>query len=306
MSTSSKLFDLDFKNWHQWEPIAKTEINHFKDAGSAINRGVKFITTQLSRPLTIEYMEDYMDGIVVRSRKAERPWNEDRDWATFYQQSVDHGKAMQMFQYEQQGLWTFLLSHVSKEVLSHIQLDTSYAEIDKNKDTYDLWAQLKKSAVTKGTYNLQNLRNEWANFKQYTLNEEYHVVSLIPLREYLNSFQGYLDSLSNTPLEPTELEKANTLLAGVDSVRYQVAIFNFGLLPPDRPPSFNDVKNHLMYLDQLNRSSSTSHPSMNLVPTTINKLSVETPIIAPLPPLFKIITLHFLLYNLDNVLCVDS
>jgi len=82
MSTASKLFDLDFKNWHQWEPIAKTEINHFKDAGSAINRGVKFITTQLSRPLTIEYMEDYMDGIVVRSRKAERPWNEDRDWAT--------------------------------------------------------------------------------------------------------------------------------------------------------------------------------------------------------------------------------
>jgi len=181
---------------------------------------------------------------------------------------------------------TFLLSHVSKEVLiSHIQLDTSYVEIRlyKNKDSYDLWTLLKKSSVTKGTYNLQNLRNEWANFKQYTLNEEYHVVSLIPLREYLNSFQGYLDSLSNTPLEPTELEKANTLLAGVDSVRYQVAIFNFGLLPPDRPPSFNDVKNHLMYLDQLNRSSSTSHPSMNLVPTTINKLSVETPIIAPLP-----------------------
>ena len=39
MSTAPKLFDLDFKNWHQWEPIAMTEINHFKDAGSAINRG---------------------------------------------------------------------------------------------------------------------------------------------------------------------------------------------------------------------------------------------------------------------------
>ena len=75
----------------------------------------------------------------------------------------------------------------------------------------------------KGTYNLQNLRNEWTTFKQYTLNEEYHVVSLIP-REYLNTFQGNLDSLSNTPLEPTELEKADTLLARVDSVRYQVAI----------------------------------------------------------------------------------
>ena len=49
-----------------------------------------------------------------------------------------NGKAMQMFQYAQQALWTFLLFHVSKEVLSHIQLDTSYVEIDKNTDTYDL------------------------------------------------------------------------------------------------------------------------------------------------------------------------
>ena len=120
---------------------------------------------------------------------------------------------------------TFLLYHVCKELLSHIQLGTSYVEIDKNNDTYDLWALLKKSAVTKGTYNLQNLRNEWANFKQYTLNEEYHVVSLIPLREYLNTFQGYLDSLSNTPLKPTELEKANTLLAGVDSVRFSTLVY---------------------------------------------------------------------------------
>ena len=67
MSTPSKLFDLDFNNWHQWEPVAKTEINQFKDAGSAINRGIKFISTQLSRPLTIEYMEDYMDGLVDRT-----------------------------------------------------------------------------------------------------------------------------------------------------------------------------------------------------------------------------------------------
>ena len=119
-------------------------------------------------------------------------------------------------------MWTFLISHVSKEVLHHIQFDVTFSDIDRNKDTYELWALLKKSAVTKGTYNLQNLCNEWANFKQYNLNEESHVVSLNPLREYLNKFQGYLDSLNNTPLEPTGIEKANTLLAGVDSVRYHV------------------------------------------------------------------------------------
>jgi len=56
--------------------------------------------------------------------------------------------------------------------------------------------------------------------------------SLIPLREYLNTFHRYLDSLSNTPLEPTESNKANTLFAGVDSVRNQVSIFNFGKLHP--------------------------------------------------------------------------
>ena len=79
MCPYSKLFDLDFNNWHQWEPVVKTEINQFKDAGTAINRGIKFISTQLSRPLTIEYMEDYMDGAVVKSYQAHRPWNEDRD-----------------------------------------------------------------------------------------------------------------------------------------------------------------------------------------------------------------------------------
>ena len=102
-------------------------------------------------------MENYVDVIVVQSRKADRFWNEDSDWATFYQQSVDHKKLCKCT-YEQQALWTFaiyLLSHVSKEVLSHIQLGTSYVTIDKNKDTYDLWSLLKKSVVTKGTYNLQ-------------------------------------------------------------------------------------------------------------------------------------------------------
>jgi len=57
--------------------------------------------------------------------------------------------------------------YVRKEALHHIYLDVNYDNIDKHKDTYDLWALLKKIAVTKGTYNLQNLRNEWANFKQY-------------------------------------------------------------------------------------------------------------------------------------------
>ena len=89
-----------------------------------------------------------MDGQVVKCRKAPRPWNEYRDWTTFYQQSVDHSKAMQLFQYKQQVLWTFIISHVRNEVLYHIQLDVKYAVIDKHKDTYDLWALLKKSAVT--------------------------------------------------------------------------------------------------------------------------------------------------------------
>ena len=90
-----------------------------------------------------------------------------------------------MFQYEQQSLWTFLLSHVSKEMRSHIQRYITYADIDKNKDTYDLGVLLKKS-VTKGTDNLQNLRNEWATFKQFSFNEDYHIVSLIPLTENIS------------------------------------------------------------------------------------------------------------------------
>ena len=30
-------------------------------------------------------------------------------------------------------LWTFMISHVSKEVLHHVQLDVSYSDIDRNK-----------------------------------------------------------------------------------------------------------------------------------------------------------------------------
>ena len=107
------------------------------------------------------------------------------------------------------------------------------------------------------------------------------MVSLTPLREYLTKFQVYLDSLNNTPFEPIEIEKTNTLLAGVDSVRYQVAIFNFGLQPTNR--TYNDVKIQLLYLDQLNRSHSTSHPVTSTVTSTINQLSVDTPVQAILP-----------------------
>ena len=68
----------------------------------------------------------------------------------------------------------------------------------------DPWSVLKKSAVTEDTYNSQYLRNKWAKFKQYTLDDDSHVVSLIPLPDYLNKFQGFLDSLLDTPLESTE------------------------------------------------------------------------------------------------------
>ena len=38
-----------------------------------------------------------------------------------------------------------------------------------------------------------------------------------------------------------------------------------------------------MFLDQLNRSHSTSHPLISTVTTSINKLSVDTPVIFALP-----------------------
>ena len=97
-------------------------------------------------------------------------------------------------------------------------------------------------------------------------------------------------------MEPTEIEKANTLLAGVDSVRYQVVIFNFGLQPTN--PTYDDVKTQLLYLDQLNRSHSTSHPVMSTVKST-NKLSVDTPAQAPQLE-SKTIILLFLPYNMAN------
>jgi len=85
-----------------------------------------------------------MDGAEVKSRKAHWPWNEDRDWSTFYQESVDRNKAMQMVKYEQQALWTFIISHVSKEVLHHIQLDVTYSDIDRIKDIWSMGSTQEK------------------------------------------------------------------------------------------------------------------------------------------------------------------
>jgi len=61
---------LGLQQLHQLKPVAKTEMYQFKDVRSAINRRINFIYTQLSCPLTIKYMEDYMDGAVVKSCKA--------------------------------------------------------------------------------------------------------------------------------------------------------------------------------------------------------------------------------------------
>jgi len=89
------------------------------------------------------------------------PWNEDRDWSTFYQESIDHTKAMQLFQYEQQALWIFLISHVSKEILHHIQLKMTFSDIDRNKDTYDdvFMGSIKEEYYTLNDESLPNLRN---------------------------------------------------------------------------------------------------------------------------------------------------
>jgi hypothetical protein len=152
---------LDFNNWHQWEPVANTEINQFKEAESAINHGIKFIFTQLSRPLTIEYMEDYTELWLKVAKPTDLGMRTEIGQPFINSRSII--KAMQLFQYEQQAPWTFIISHVSKEVLHHIQLDVTFFDIDRNKDTYDLWA-LKEEYSNKRhnnyNYNLQNLRNK--------------------------------------------------------------------------------------------------------------------------------------------------
>ena len=124
---------------------------------------------------------------------------------------------------------------------------------------------------------------------------------LLPL--CVNISTNSIDSLlNNTPLEPTEIEKANTLLAGADSMRYQVPIFNFGLQPNNL--TYNDVKTQLLYLNQLNRSNSTSHPVMSTVTSSINKLSVDTPAQATTPTPVQNYNPTFLPYNMANVPCV--
>ena len=145
----------------------KTEINQFKDAGSAINRGIKFISTQLSCSLTIEYMEDYMDRPVVISRKAHRTV-----WTT---SSMDiYNLSCQQRSPPSYSIRCVIFRHWSKQQY--------------------LWlmGSIKEECSKEKVLIIYKFRNKWANFKQYILDEDSHMASLIPLRGFLNKFHWIL------------------------------------------------------------------------------------------------------------------
>jgi len=102
---------------------------------------------------------------------------------------------MQLFQYEQQAHWSFIISHVSNEVIHHIQLDVTYADIDKHKDTviYVSYSRKVLSLNFQSPMNGQSLKN---------------LLSIRVISPYLNKSQGFLDSLKSSPSEPTEIGKS--------------------------------------------------------------------------------------------------
>jgi len=151
----------------------------------------------------------------------------------------------------------------------------SQIEIDKKKDKYDLWALLKKSARI---YNLQILRNEWTNFTQWKIS--CRVINTQRISQHLPGPPRFSQqqSLGIYWLRKSKYPTCWSILSSISSGYIQLWFIT---------PSFNDVKSHFMYLDQLNHTNSTTHPSMNNGTATINKLNVDTPVISPTPPLVQ-------------------
>ena len=166
---------------------------------------------------------------MVRSRKAKRPWNKDRDWATFYQESVQNLQIKNImsyhsFRYENISTLSRAISILSAILLWNLRsrkteigrlfinsLSTTVKPCkcfnmnSRHCEHFFYLTSVKECSVIS---NLTRLMSKSTRIKirmicghywrkcsyqrnlqsTKSTNKEYHVVSLIPLREYLNTF----------------------------------------------------------------------------------------------------------------------
>ena len=87
-------------------------------------------------------------------------------------------------------------------------------------DTDKLWIILRQSVTQNGSFNVSEIKIEWANYKQSTYDLQGNIISTIPLPKYLFRFQNFVDNFRGHPSRPTDLECTETLLAGINPRRF--------------------------------------------------------------------------------------
>ena len=113
-------------------------------------------------------------------------------------------------------MWSFLLTHIDSDVDHLIKLHVDYPQAALDIDTDKLWIILRQSVTQNGSFNVSEIKIEWANYKQSTYDLQGNIISTIPLPKYIFRFQNFVDNFRGHPSHPTDLECTETLLAGIN------------------------------------------------------------------------------------------
>jgi len=298
MSTPS-LPLLTAANWYLWEQQALNSMSIFGHAGHSIQTNTPFILNEPCKPLRMFYLEEVLDPDtqMVVVQQSSRPWNDATDWPLYNKAKEDYHSALLQYQKHRQSLWSFLLTHIDADVDHLIKLHLDYPQAALDIDTDKLWIILRQSVTQHGSFNVSEIKIEWANYKQSTYDLQGNVMSTIPLAKYLFRFQNFVDNFRGHPNRPTDLECTETLLAGINSRRYTYIWHKYYGTTAIKPTYANlkaellqSEKNQVPLTEDLAVSnivtvSSTSEPSPVALVATSSSMDPLNPQLTPLQPL---------------------
>ena len=99
----------------------------------------------------------------IVSHQSSRPCNA-TDCPLYYKAKEDYHSSFLQYQQHRQAFWSFLLTHIDAHVDHFIKL--YYPQADFDIDTDKLWIVLRQSVTQNGSFNVSEIKIEWANYKQ--------------------------------------------------------------------------------------------------------------------------------------------
>ena len=94
------------------------------------------------------------------------PWNDATDWPLNNKAKEDYHSSILQYRQHRQALWSFLLTHIDSDVDHLIKLHVDYSQAALDIDTDKLWIILRQSVTQNGSFNVSEIKIEWANYKQ--------------------------------------------------------------------------------------------------------------------------------------------